>query len=124
MSNRRRSEHRRPYFVDRFSAAMWVGVILLLTASMVDAALTIHLLRAGGIEVNPLMNHVLEYGVLPFITVKYVLTAAGLPLLLIFKNYYLFGSRLRVAYLIPITVVLYGGLIAYQLMLMRQHAPL
>ncbi len=124
MRHRRLPEHQRPYFVDRFSAAMWVGVILLLTASMVDAALTIHLLGAGGVEVNPLMDHLLGYGVWPFLAVKYTLTAAGLPLLLICKNHYLFGTRLRVAHLIPLTIALYAVLIGYQLVLIQQHAPL
>ncbi len=123
MRCRRRNEHERPYFVDRFSSAMWLGVILLLIASMVDAALTIHLLCAGGIEVNPLMDQLLGYGVLPFLSVKYLLTVVGLPLLLIFKNHYLFGTRLRVGHLIPMTVALYAALIIYQLALVQQHAP-
>ena len=55
------------------------------------------------------MNRLLEHGVLPFLLGKYLLTVIGLPVLLIFKNYYLFGTRVRVGYLIPLLVVLYAS---------------
>jgi hypothetical protein len=124
MYNRRADEHRRPYFVDRFSPAMLGVVLLLLIASLVDAALTIHLLRAGCDELNPLMDCLLGYGVRPFVLVKYLLTASGLPVLLIFKNYYLFGTRMRVGHLIPLVVAMYCLLIGYQLVLMQKCAGL
>jgi hypothetical protein len=122
MRNRRAGEHQRPYFVDRFSPIMLTFVLMLLIASMIDAILTIHLLRAGGDELNPLMDRLLDYGVLPFLLGKYILTVSGLPLLLIFKNYYLFGTRVRVAYLIPAAVAMYVVLIVYQLVLMQKYA--
>ncbi len=122
--NRRADEHRRSYFVDCFSPAMLIGVLALVTASLVDAVLTMQLLSAGGKEINPLMDHFLAYGAGAFVFGKYVLTVAGLPLLLIFKNHYLFGTRLRVGNLIPMVVALYMGLIVYQLMLMHSHLRL
>jgi hypothetical protein len=117
--NRRADEHQRPYFVDRFSTATFVVVLALLIASIADACLTIQLLRAGADEINPVMDHFLSSGVEAFLVAKYLLTVSGLPLLLICQNHYLFGTRLRVSYLIPIAVLLYVVLIAYQLMLMQ-----
>ena len=119
--NRRAEEHCRPYFVDRFSPAMLLVILLLLIASMVDAVLTLRLIEAGASEVNPLMKLAISKGVTVFLAAKYIMTAAGLPLLVIFKNYYLFGTRLRVGHLIPVGVALYAVLIAYQLVLMKQH---
>jgi hypothetical protein len=116
--NRRAEEHRRPYFVDRFSAMTFAVVLALLIASIADACLTIRLLQAGANEVNPLMDHFIGRGVQAFLVAKYLLTVSGLPLLLICQNHYLFGTRLRVGYLIPIAVLLYIILIGYQLMLM------
>jgi hypothetical protein len=124
MRNRRADEHRRPYFVDRFPPAMLIFVLMLSIASMIDAILTIHLLEAGGDEINPFMDRLLEHGILPFLLVKYVLTVGGLPLLLIFKNYYLFGTRVRVGYLIPLAVAMYVVLIGYQLVLMHKYVGL
>ena len=121
MAHRRAGEHRRPYFVDRFSPAMLLVVLMLVLASMVDAILTVRVLQAGGDEINPVMDHLLNRGILPFVLGKYLLTVAGLPLLLIFKNHYLFGTRVRVGYLIPVIVALYLVLIGYQIVLIFQH---
>jgi hypothetical protein len=118
MRNRRADEHGRPYFVDRFSATTLTFILMLLIASLLDGILTIRLIEAGGREVNPVMNRLLDHGVLPFLLGKYLLTVVGLPVLLIFKNYYLFGTRVRVGYLIPSIVALYAVLIAYQFAMM------
>jgi hypothetical protein len=121
LRNRRAVEHCRPYFVDRFSTTVLVFVLMLLIASITDAVLTIQLIQAGGSEINPLMARLLDHGVLPFLLGKYLLTVIGLPLLLVFKNFYLFGTRIRVGYLIPMIVALYALLIGYQLVLMHQR---
>jgi hypothetical protein len=124
LRNRRADEHRRAYFVDRFSPTTFVLVLMLLVASVIDAVLTIHLLRAGAKEINPLMDGLLERGIEPFLLIKYVLTAGGLPLLLIYQNHHLFGTRIRVGYLIPVVVAMYAVLIGYQLVLMHNYAAL
>jgi len=104
-----------------FSPAMLGSVLLLLVASVTDAVLTILLVREGASEINPVMDCFLEMGEMYFLLGKYALTVGGLPVLLIFRNHGLFGSRLRVAYLIPVTVLLYAVLISYQLSLMHRH---
>jgi hypothetical protein len=121
MRNRRASEHQRPYFVDRFPPAMLLLVLMLVVASMVDAVLTIRLIEAGANEINPLMDRLIQHGLLSFLLIKYVLTVGGLPVLLIFKNFYLFGTRFRVGHLIPSAVALYAVLIAYQLVLLHKY---
>jgi hypothetical protein len=116
--HRRASEHRQPYFVDRFSAITLALIVLLLAFSTLDAVLTLFLLDEGFHEINPVMAHLLNKGLLWFLLGKYVLTAAGLPLLVIFKNYYLFGTRFRVSYLIPVFVAAYMVLLSYQFWLL------
>mgnify|MGYP007070719932 CR=1 FL=1 len=112
---RRADEHCRPYYVDRFSALMLGLIVAMLAASFADAVLTIHLLGIGWYEANPVMACLLEYGVSWFFVGKYLLTAVGLPVLLVFKNHYLFGTRFRVGYVIPAILVFYLVLIAHQL---------
>jgi hypothetical protein len=121
MRNRRGAEHRQPYFTDRFSPAIFLAVLLLITATLVDAGLTVYVIYGGGAEVNPVMGWLLNHGVLAFVIGKYLLTVVGLPVLLIFRNYYLFGTRLRVGHLIPVSLVLYALLIGYQIMLIDQR---
>jgi hypothetical protein len=118
-THRRGEDRHHPYFVDRFSLAMLLGILALVSASFIDAALTVQLLLAGGKEINPLMDGLLAHGLGAFIMGKYALTVAGLPLLLIFKNHRLFGTSFRVGYLIPLFVALYCVLIAYQLALLH-----
>ncbi len=118
MLARRADEHRRVYYADRFSVVMLALVVTLLAASITDAALTIRLVASGCTEINPLMGRLLQRGVLPFFIGKYLLTAVGLPVLLVFKNYYLFGTPFRVGYVIPVLVSMYLILIAYQLHLL------
>jgi hypothetical protein len=121
MRSRRLEEHRRPYFTDRFSPVMLLGVLMLVVATIVDGGLTVYVLQAGGSEANPLMERLLNHSVEAFLIGKYLLTVVGLPVLLIFRNYYLFGTQLRVGYLIPVTVALYAVLIGYQVILIDQR---
>ncbi|MBN1394421.1 MAG: hypothetical protein JW959_05320 [Pirellulales bacterium] len=119
--NRRVEEHRRPYFVDRFTPSLLAVVLMLVAASLVDAFLTIRLIDAGGSEINPFMGHLLDRGMFTFLLGKYILTVVGLPLLIIYKNHYLFGTRFRIGYLIPALAALYAALICYQLVLIFRY---
>jgi hypothetical protein len=122
MQNRRTDEHRLPYYVDRFSRGMLLCIFMLIFASLIDAGLTVHLLYAGGEEINPLMDRLLNHSIEAFVIGKYALTVVGLPLLLVFKNHYLFGTRLRVGHLIAVVVALYCVLIVYQVVLISRCA--
>jgi hypothetical protein len=125
MRNRRTSEHGQPYFVERYSRAEFVFVILCLVFTLADGIITVYLLDVGSCEeVNPVMDYLLRQGPVSFFLGKYLLTAAGLPLLLIFKNWYLFNTRLRVGHLLPIFVVLYTTLLVYQSYLLTHLPPI
>ena len=93
---------------------MLAMIVALLVACIVDAAITICLVDAGHAEVNPLMGLLLARGVLPFFLGKYLLTAVGVVVLLVFKNHYLFGTPIRVGYVIPVLLGVYCILLAYQ----------
>ncbi len=111
---RRASEHFQQYFVDQFPFHTFLLIVLLLALSTADAAITLVLLDDGCEEINPLMCLLLDKGTSEFVLGKYILTAFGMPLLLVFKNYYLFGTHFRVGYLIPLFVFMYLVLMGYQ----------
>jgi hypothetical protein len=117
MRARRADEHRRVYYADRFSALTLGMIVAMLAASFADAILTMHLLGIGCREINPVIGLLLDYGVTWFFVGKYLLTALGLPVLLILKNHYLFGTRFRVGHIIPAVLACYLILIAYELSL-------
>jgi hypothetical protein len=117
---RRTREHRRPYFVDRFSPAMLLLVLLLTLFTISDGILTVYLIGAGVCEeANPLMDYLLGHGLVLFFLGKYSLSVGGLPVLLIFKNWYLFGTRFRVGDVLVVLAVLYSALLIYELYIIR-----
>ncbi len=94
-------------------------IVLLLVLSIVDAVITLILIEEGCEEVNPVMDFFLRNGPLSFLMGKYALTVAGIPVLLIFQHFYLFGTRFRVGFLIPVFIFLYAVLIGYQFTLLH-----
>ena len=119
MHQRRAEQQLQPYYVDRFPASTFALILILLAATILDGLFTLQLLDAGCEEINPLMNRLLHIGMVPFLLGKYILTAAGLPLLLIFKSHRLFRTRFLVGYLLPVFVMLYIALLVYQIILFR-----
>jgi hypothetical protein len=111
---RRLDERSGDYFVDRFDATTLAMIVGLLGLTVADGLLTIELLDGNSQEVNPLMAHLLGQGHHAFLAGKYILTAAGLPFLVVFKNYRMFQTRFRVGYLFPMFIGLYLVLLCYQ----------
>jgi hypothetical protein len=111
---RRGEERAGNYFVDRFDAVTLAMIVGLLGLTITDGVLTIELLDRNSEEINPLMAHLLGRGQHAFLAGKYILTAAGLPFLVVFKNYRLFGTRIRIGYLFPAFLGLYLLLLSYQ----------
>jgi len=121
LQNRRTDEHVQHHFVDKYCSSVLVLVALLLGLTVVDGVLTLVLLDTGCSEMNPVLRYLLGRGISPFFIGKYLLTAAGLPVLVAFKNYPLLGTRFRVGYLLPVFVGLYCILLGYQLWLLIVH---
>jgi hypothetical protein len=116
----RRSEERRgAFFCDRFDALTLAMVVTLLSLTVVDGMLTLELLELNSEEANPVMGQLLKRGPLDFVLGKYVLTAMGLPFIVVYKNYPMFKTRFRIGFLLPVFISLYVALISYQCMLLN-----
>jgi len=111
---RRADERGDLYFVDRYDAITLALIVGLLALTIADGVLTIELLDANSGEFNPLMAHLLERGHNAFLLGKFILTAAGLPFLVAYKNYPMFGTRFRAGFVLPVFVGLYLVLVFYQ----------
>ena len=98
-------------------------VVILLCLTIVDGVLTIELLDVNSVEANPLMGHLLSWGHREFLLGKYVLTAAGIPFLIVFKHYPMFGTRFRAGWLLHVFVSLYLVLLSYQWVLLHVGRP-
>ena len=115
---RRGAEREGPFFTDRFDALTLGFIVSVLVLCIVDGVLTIELLDVNSVEANPVMKFLLDRGHLPFLVGKYALTAVGLPFLVVYKNWPLFGTRFRAGFLLPVFLGLYLGLVAYQVHLL------
>jgi FtsH-binding integral membrane protein len=63
--------------------------------------------RGVAVEANPVMASLLNYGVMPFTIVKFVVTAAALIILCLFKNVRITRIGLPIAINIYVLVVIY-----------------
>jgi hypothetical protein len=115
---RRVSDQKIHKFVDRYSLRAVLTVLIIVVLSVADAIFTLKLVSVGAQEVNPVMHFFLQYGPLPFLTVKYILTVGSLVCFLVLKNYYFLGGKVRVKVLLGLILAVYLLLIVYELLLL------
>jgi hypothetical protein len=114
---RRLDDHRKNSFLDLYSSKVFSIIIVVILLSVTDAMLTLYLIRNGAAEINPMMEHFLKYGPLPFFAAKYLLTTASMVLLLIHKNVHLFGTTIRAKFLFIIFFVVFASVVLWELYL-------
>lgn len=117
--NARRAEDREKHrFVDVYSPAFLLAIAVILSLCVLDALFTLELISRGAQELNPVMAFFLQFGYLPFLLVKYILTASGLMTLLVLKNCTVWGGWISVKAVLLTIPFLYVILIAYELFLL------
>lgn len=109
---RREEDRKKHIFVDLYSTRLLIAALLLLGLSCVDAYLTLALIERGEIfEANFLMAYLLDHGVYPFSLIKFLITAAALIVLCLFKNV----NITRIG--LPIAIKIYLVVVSYELYL-------
>ena len=122
VSPRRRRRHRRqldehPFHVDIHEPTLLLVVLTTLSLCVVDIYATLTLLSKGGSELNPFMRHLIDTNVWLFFIIKYFLTAAGLFVLLSYRNFKFLGELSALHSLYGVLVI-YLLLAAYQVRLL------
>jgi len=117
---RRAEDRSKHFYVDLYGFDESLLFVLILMLSVADAFLTLELVGGGMTEMNYVMYYYMQLGPLPFVLIKYFLTAVGVILLLIHKNYFFFLGLVRVKTLLVGLAVMYSTLIAYELFLFHQ----
>jgi len=112
----RRFEEDKNFYVDRYETKYLVLIISILLLCLLDALLTLVLLNHGGIELNPVMAVLIEKDATLFLTVKLTVTAVNLIVLLVHKNFLIFGW-LKLRYIMFSLFILYFILILYEVYL-------
>jgi len=114
---RRNDDNQESYFLDHYSSRVFAIIIGIILLSLTDAMLTLYLIRNGAAEVNPVMEHFLRYGTLPFLAAKYLLTTASIVLLLIYKNVHVFGTKIRAKYLFIVIFLIFASVVVWEVYL-------
>ena len=83
---RRQEDSNRKFYVDQFSTGLFFTIVTILFLSVIDALLTLTLLKNGGQEANPVMAYFLQFGPYTFFIFKYLLTVIPIICLLMFRN--------------------------------------
>lgn len=112
----RRRHERYDQFVDRYPPTLRYLAVGILLLCNVDAFLTLHILDAGGSELNPLMDTLLNTSLPSFFYTKLLLTALGLTVLIVYYNFRWFRV-VRVGYLLFGSFFVYAALVVYELVL-------
>ena len=93
----RRNEEKEGSFVDRYSLRLWAMAVWVCLMNVGDSYFTLVHLQAGGVELNPIADWLLEQGRAPFVLYKSALITLAVLVLCIHKNFYLARIGLWVA---------------------------
>jgi len=115
---RREEDRTRAFFFDRYNQRIFAAITAILMLSIFDALLTLILIDRGSSELNPVMAYFLEYGPLPFVVAKYLLTSFGVVILLIFKNVFLDRISIYTNSLFPCVIFVFSTVILWELFLL------
>jgi hypothetical protein len=119
MTPRRRSGRRKDdsYHIDWHEPDLLFLSVTTVMLSVIDALLTLTLLRHGGEEVNPLLNYVLINHPAMFAVLKMMLTGGGVVILVAMARAKLF-RLIRVKTVLQWCMLGYGMLICYEIWLL------
>lgn len=119
--SRRKEDHERHRFVDRYSPRSIFTVVAIIVLSIIDATFTLRLIDLGAArEANPLMDYLLRKGPWTFFLIKFLLTTICVLACLVLKNFKYLGGIFTVKWLLVFVFVLYALLIVYEISLFRR----
>lgn len=103
--------------VDVYESRLLYIVLAIMLLSCADAFFTLQLLQLGAVELNTFMAILIERDLVSFVGFKLALTGLALVLIVIYKNFRIFG-RIRVSQLLWLVLFGYSVLILYELVLL------
>ena len=109
----RRTEEDYNYYVDRYDAKYLALVLSIVVLCVFDAYFTLKIIHFGGKELNPLMIKFLDRFPEVSLVVKYLVTVICLVILLIHKNFILFG-KVKAYFFLYVIFFLYFFLVLYE----------
>ena len=115
---RRRSDRNVVVYFDRYSPASLWFVVIILILSVVDALLTMMLIRNGAVELNPVMAYYLDIGPQVFLAVKYALTSLSVFILLVYGSVAFRGAQIHIRSVFPLIITAFVSVVVWEIYLM------
>lgn len=113
---RRQSDHHSVYLDWHEPRLRYIALGILLL-SCLDAVMTLNLLQAGAVELNPLMAALIERSVVLFVYTKLGLTSISLIFLVAYSNFRVF-RLLKTSDLLSVSLLIYLLLTGYEAVLL------
>jgi hypothetical protein len=114
----RRASDQQHAIIDWYSPRLLIPVMGILALSVLDALLTVVLMKHGVAELNPVMALFLPHSLAWFALLKLALTGGGLCVLVVFNRMRLF-SRIPGEAIVYAVLGLYVWLVAYELRMLE-----
>lgn len=105
----RRGYEKGGYYVDGISTTYWLYGGVIVALSLMDSILTLLCLSLGLEEANPVMAKLLGVGPLPFLSVKFAITAFG-TLILVRHEYFKYVNWVIAAVIMVFIAVVVNNL--------------
>ncbi len=103
--NRRSSSPQFNYYVDLYDTRLLVVLLLIVLLSLADSVLTYRYVSMGGHEANPVMKILLEVGDKAFFSYKFVMTAMGIFVLCLHKNFTFVRSMITLILILYVLIM-------------------
>ena len=114
---RRAADKSKIHFFDRYNTRLFAAIMFILFLSILDALLTLYLIDNGSNELNPVMAYFLKFGPMTFVIAKYMLTSAGVVILLICKNVFLTKANIYTHSIFSYVIVVFSTVVVWQIYL-------
>jgi len=116
---RRTEDSRRISVFDYYRPTLTITILIVLSLSLLDAALTLMLLEKGAVELNPVMQYYITLGPGIFVMIKYSLTA--LALLIILVLHAIISVKYRIgSLLLPLCILAFGSVVIWEIYLLAR----
>jgi len=117
-SLRRAEDRKRIVALDRYKPSLFVGIMVVLSLSLLDALLTLILIDQGARELNPVMQYYLSHGPQVFLLVKYGLTVCSVLIIALINESLVTRYRIPTGTLLYVFAAFFGSVVIWEFYLL------
>ena len=115
---RRAEDRKRIVALDRYHPSLFIGIMIILSLSLLDGLLTLILIGQGARELNPVMQYCLSHGPEVFLIIKYGLTALSVLIIVLVKENLITRYRIGTGMLLHVFAAFFGSVVIWELYLL------